>query len=64
MRCVIGGTNSWLDINDGKKSKKKDAPPNIPVYAPRGDSIENAALQFLLDCEEDVITMLNDRNKF
>jgi hypothetical protein len=55
---VIWGTNSWLDINDNpvrevdghKVARKKSSPPTDPVYAPKGDNIENATMQFLLDC--------------
>ena len=32
-------------------------------YQPNGDSIENASLQFFLDTQQDVIHMLNERNK-
>lgn len=51
--AIIGGTTSWLDVNDnpyrdveGFKSanKKKGEPIAAPVYAPKGDSIENASL--------------------
>ena len=66
--CVIGGTNSWLDINDnpGNKSAKafRKEPAQNPVYCARGDSIENATMQFLLDSQEDVMQMINQRNKF
>ena len=69
---IVGGTNSWLDINDHpsksidghKKAKKKNQPPENPVYEPRGDSIENASLQFLIDAQEDVTDMFNFRNKW
>lgn len=51
--AIIGGTTSWLDVNDdpyreveGFKSgnKKKGEPASVPIYAPKGDSIENSAL--------------------
>ena len=69
---VIWGTTSWLDIDDHpysevdghKKARKKSKVATNPVYRAKGDAIENATLNFLLDCQEDVITMLNERNKF
>jgi len=79
QRAIIGGTDAWLDINDDydhlenandvtKGYKKEDETmkdgPYGPYYEPKGNGIEKAMLQFLLDNGVDVNAELTYRNRY
>ena len=77
-QAIIGGTEAWLNVNndeehmiDEKKPLKGYKPtdtqmkdgPYGPYHEPKGNDIERALLQFLLNNDEDVHQMLIDRNR-